>query len=535
MTIKIKMLMSIMLLALGLFGQSLIMGNYSSKIHSADTEIIERLEPTVYKNYELKIAVIQIQQWFTDISATRGLDGLNDGIEVAGENYALAKDLINELVALNPQQASTYRAILPTLDNYFKVGNKMANAYIELGPEGGNKVMAEFDTAAEAISDKVVEIMDSAKLASDQKSLEQTDHIITIETTIYASGFIFLLLLAYLIFSIKYWVLNPLEHMSQMAKNLAIGEGDLTKRLDDKRNDEIGTAAKYINQFIEKTQHIISSVSESLDTVNQTAIDVQKSAKSTNESMSVQMSETQHAASAVSQMAVSAKEVAQYTTHAASSTVSVMESIKVSNANSTEMSETIVELVEKMKVAQSVIERLGEDSKSIGTMLDVITGISEKTNLLALNAAIEAARAGEQGRGFAVVADEVRSLAGDSNKSTQKIQTIVEHLHKNVSEAIHVIQVGGDVANASLVSVEEVKQSLAKISKDVAEMNNLTTQISAATEEQSVVSLEIEESIIKVSDVASATADNLKNVDCQGERLQSTVNDLNTNLRRFKF
>jgi methyl-accepting chemotaxis protein len=512
-----------------------MMNNQTQKIHNADLVIGELIQPTVYKNYELKIAIIQIQQWFSDISATRGLDGLNDGIEVAGENYEIAKQLLDELIVLNPEQASSYRSIVPTLDNYFTVGSKMANAYIELGPEGGNKVMAEFDAAAEAISSKVVELMDRAKLASNQTSQQQTNYIETIELTVYISGFIFLLLLVYLIFSIKYWILNPLEHMSQMAKSLAIGEGDLTKRLDDKRVDEIGTTAKYINQFIEKTQHIIGSVSDSIDTVNKTAIQLQTSAKSTKESMSVQIRETEQAASAVSEMAVSAKEVAQYTTNAASRNLAVLDSLKVSDTNSNRMSTTIVELVEKMKIAQSVIERLGEDSKSIGTMLDVITGISEKTNLLALNAAIEAARAGEQGRGFAVVADEVRSLAGDSHKSTQKIQTIVEHLHKNVAEAIHVIQVGGDVANTSLVSVNEVKQSLAQISKEVFEMNNLTTQISAATEQQSVVSLEIEESIIKVSDVAKSTADNLENVDRQGELLQSTVKDLSGNLGRFKF
>lgn len=535
MTIKGKMLVSLCLLALGLFSQSIVMSNQSNKIHHADIEIREHIEPTVYKNYELKIAVIQIQQWFSDISATRGLDGLNDGIDVATENYVLAKDLLNQLTQLNPENASTYRGILPTLENYFNVGKKMANAYIEFGPEGGNKVMAEFDAAAEAISSKVDGLMDKAKLASSQQSQQQTRSIETIELTVYTSGVIFLILLLFLVFSIKFWVLNPLDAMSIMAKNLAIGDGDLTQRLDDARADEIGTTASYINQFIEKTQHTIRSVSASIETVNQTAIQVQQSAHSTKEQMTVQVRETEQAASAVSEMAVSSKEVAQYTTHAASSTVSVVESLKVSNANSNQMSATIVELVDKMKLAQSVIERLGEDSKSIGTMLDVITGISEKTNLLALNAAIEAARAGEQGRGFAVVADEVRSLAGDSQQSTKKIQSIVEHLHNNVSEAIQVIQVGGNVANSSLISVNEVKQSLAKISADIAEVSNLTTQISAATEEQSAVALEIEENIIKVSDVANSTAANLEDVDRKGELLQSTVKELSSHLKRFKF
>jgi len=535
MNIKNKLYIALFALLIGIIIQSAVMTYESNRINKLSLSIKEVSEPIVAKNYQLKIAIIQVQQWLSDISATRAQDGLNDGIEVAEENYNIAKTLLNELMSLDQENSNFYKNMGPTLDQYFNTGKRMANAYIAEGPSGGNKIMPEFDDAASAITEQVEEILTLATQRSETSFNQQTDYIGTIQLTVYIiSGLFFLIFLALYII-VNTGLLKPLHNMSVMAENLAHGEGDLTKRLDQSRSDEFGVTSSYINSFIEKTQHTISTVNDSINQLNSTADILQQSASTTKEGMTIQLREADQAASAMSEMAASSKEVAEYTTNAAISTKAVSELVENGKKDSESTVQHMSDLVDKMHTAEQVIDRLGEDSASIGQMLDVIISISEQTNLLALNAAIEAARAGELGRGFAVVADEVRSLAGRSQKSTQDIQTIVNRLRHNVEEAVSVVKVSSEFANESMLSVEQVKQSLEDVLVNITEVNHMNIQISTAAEEQSHVAAEIEQNIINVSDAANANSADIETVYTTGTSMKENVVQLNILLGKFKF
>ena len=535
MNIKNKLYIALFTLLLGIIVQSLVMNYESNRINDLSLSQKDVNEPILEKNYQLKIAVIQVQQWLSDISATRAQDGLNDGIEVAEENYLIAKKLLSELTLLDNNNANFYRNMGPTLDQYFNTGKKMANAYIAEGPAGGNKIMPEFDDAAAAITEQVEEILTLATQHSKKVFNQQSDYIGTMKLTIYIISGLFLLIFLALYIIVVTGLLKPLNNMSELAEDLAHGEGDLTKRLDQSRTDEFGTTSGYINSFIEKTQHTISTVNNSINQLNNTADILQKSASTTKEGMSVQLREADQAASAMSEMAASSREVAEYTTNAAISTKSVSELVENGKKDSESTAQHMSDLVNKMHTAENVIDRLGEDSASIGEMLDVIISISEQTNLLALNAAIEAARAGELGRGFAVVADEVRSLAGRSQQSTQDIQTIVNRLRQNVGEAVSVIKVSSEFANDSMQSVEQVKQSLEDVLINITEVNHMNIQISTAAEEQSHVAVEIEQNIINVSDAANANSHDIETVYTTGTSMKENVIQLNALLSKFKF
>ena len=535
MTIRKKLYLGLFCLMTVLFIQSAFMIYQSTRIHKASINIGQTIEPILFKNYELKIAVIQVQQWLSDISATRALDGLNDGIEVAEENYQIAVKLLSELTVLDTSNAEFYKKMLPTLEKYFATGKRMANAYIEQGPSGGNKIMPEFDDAAAAIAEQVEGVMEISKLNSLENLNKQTSDSALIQSSVYLLSAIFLLVLTLLYIMTSRSLLKPLDVMNNMANDLAHGEGDLTKRLNESKNDELGITAHHINSFIKKTQALIKAVSETMKDLNDTSDSLQSSAQKTRTAMVMQVKETVQTATAINQLTVTSSEVSQFTVDASNETEVVNDHIANGMDICTSTTVQMAELADKMSSAEDVVKRLGDDSANIGAMLDAISAISEQTNLLALNAAIEAARAGESGRGFAVVADEVRSLAGRSQESAQNIQTIVNRLRENVEEVIDVFTVSRNNAADSHSKVEALTTSFGVISENMKNINEMNAQIATATTQQNQVMSEVQENIVNISNVSHSNEENIKLVHTTGQTLKTNVIELNKLLNQFKY
>lgn len=343
-----------------------------------------------------------------------------------------------------------------------------------------------------------------------------------------------LALLAWFSFVITMSIITPLRKTTAAMDDISQGEGDLTARLDGSGNDEISELATAFNSYTEKIHEIIRQVKSATGELTSSSSELHSISAETNSGMTQQRNETQQAATAVTEMAATVKEIAKSSEAAAESASDADKEAVAGKGIVGEAAETINKLASEVERSAEVINRLESESDAIGSVLDVIRGIAEQTNLLALNAAIEAARAGEQGRGFAVVADEVRTLASRTQQSTQEIQKMIEKLQTGSREAVKVMNSSRVTTQQTVAKASEAAESLNKIASAVAIISDMNRQIASAAEEQSAVAQEIDSNIVRISDLAEHGAENTVRVSSASERLSVLSGGLEHLVQRFK-
>ncbi|NOX76781.1 MAG: methyl-accepting chemotaxis protein [Gammaproteobacteria bacterium] len=274
----------------------------------------------------------------------------------------------------------------------------------------------------------------------------------------------------------------------------------------------------------------IDAAASQLDEIaNGTAAVVEQS----NQGIHQQQSEIDQVATAMNEMSTVVREVARNTAQAAEA---AHEAEGVANNGAQAAADSIRgidKLVDDVEQAATVIKQLERESDSIGSVLDVIRGIAEQTNLLALNAAIEAARAGEAGRGFAVVADEVRTLASRTQQSTEEIQRMIEGLQSGAQQAVLAMDKAQGGAKASSKQVENLAESLTNVSSAVNAINEMNMQIATAAEEQTAVSEEINRNIVNISTLAEQTTVASTETTHATENLAQEAGQLRAVVRQF--
>lgn len=329
-------------------------------------------------------------------------------------------------------------------------------------------------------------------------------------------------------------ITKPLNHTVRAMKDLSQGEGDLTQRLKEEGSAELVALAKYFNHFVSSIQGIMQEVSRSAERLATSASQMAASTSSVDESLNQQKSDAEQLASAMLQMLASVDEVTSRTVRATDSSVQAateaQSSQKVIQRNIAEASM----LSEDIGRAGEVIAKLAEDSRNVDTVLEVIRGIAEQTNLLALNAAIEAARAGEAGRGFAVVADEVRTLSQRTQESTTEIQTIVEKLQSAAEQAVSVMNAGADKAVTAANTSASAGQALETISDEVSAIQRMNQEIAAASEEQSATVSNINRNVMSLRDLTASVAAESTQMAQASHELQNVAQKMIGMINRFK-
>ncbi|TAP39023.1 methyl-accepting chemotaxis protein [Alteromonas sp. KUL49] len=329
-------------------------------------------------------------------------------------------------------------------------------------------------------------------------------------------------------------IVRPIQEIAERMRDIAKGEGDLTRTLPVNGQDEVTRLARYFNEFTDKIRQSLLSIRENISELTIQAESVDNESKNSNHHAQNQHENMLQVAEAMDQMTSQIQEVSVNADTAEKSTSTAREKVQ-DGANVVENTvEDIRSLTNNIESVSEVVTELARHTDSIGAVLDVIRGIADQTNLLALNAAIEAARAGEQGRGFAVVADEVRTLASRTGQSTDEIQAMIETLQSNAKAAVNAVKVSQQASNVTVEKAISANENLKAADGIMTDISSMSSQIARATEQQAEAANEANSRITALSgaaDESSKTADTLADA---SESLKTSCIAIREVANRFK-
>lgn len=327
-------------------------------------------------------------------------------------------------------------------------------------------------------------------------------------------------------------ITKSLDYLIFAAERVA--SGDLLVQIDTSSQDEVGQLARSMEKMKANLTQVISHISRTSSKVFSSVEEIAVVSNETTANMAQQRAETEQVATAMNEMTETVHEVSRNVSSAATSAQRASDETRVGGEIVEEAIESIKLLAHQIGDASEIINRLEKNSHNISSVLEVIRGIAEQTNLLALNAAIEAARAGEQGRGFAVVADEVRTLASRTQRSTGEINEMIAQLQTGTKSSVDAMNKSREQAVLAVRRAEKAGVSLGTIASTMGRITDLSAQIATAADQQTSVSEEINCNITHINEASVHTANGTLRVGDAVSNLAKMTAELQNLVQQFK-
>ncbi|MCF7745022.1 methyl-accepting chemotaxis protein [Aeromonas veronii] len=527
MTIGQKLTMAFTTLALLMLGFAWFATLQLSNIYRDASEVSDNIVPSIRASSQMHVSLLDARRAELNMvidALSKDPDSLNSStqsFEAAKSQYMAAEQRYGSMPFVSERDRNMFAELKTAAAKYFsahgdletairqgdiaKVQSLIKNesrAALEQAGQDGLELRKENDRVANLLTKQSEASYERAKLLS---------------TTVGTLTLLFVVIVAWLLIR---QIRNPVMTLLEQTRQVAAG--NLTSQLDMKQfsHDELGKLAQGFNEMQSNLRMLVNEVSGSVVQLGAAAEEISAVAQQSANNMGAQQHELNQLATAMNEMQATVQEVARNTNDAASAATSASDTAAQGSETVNDSIGRIEKVATAIEETALVIRQLGDDSRNIGMVLEVIQGIAEQTNLLALNAAIEAARAGEQGRGFAVVADEVRTLAKRTQDSTSQINHIISELQQRANEAGVTMQQSQDMMSETVHTAREAGASIAEISSSVNSISHMNIQIATATEEQGAVSEELNRNVVNISNASEEVATGAK-------QMAQACNDLN--------
>ncbi|WP_019027115.1 methyl-accepting chemotaxis protein [Colwellia piezophila] len=495
---------------IGLDAKAGLYGKLRASVHNVETLIGQ-------DHYQLRSEMLQLRRNEKDFMLR--LDDKYVDKHKANVIKLLSSTQNSNLSSAKKQEVSNL------IEGYQSAFLNLVSAQKDLGYNESMGVMNEMRDVVHQVDNELSKLF----IASEIAVQDDVSFINTLAYTLFTVVLLVALVSAWLIGKSILGRINNL----QFTMNGIAQSNDLTIEVDVSGGDELSEMAEVFNHMLTNFRSLIVEVNHSVNTLNTATGSLAENIYNSNEGVETQMQQTDLVATAVTQMVATIDEIATNTREAAHKAELTNNNADKGKAGVEQTINKISELSAKLLDSENVVKELEKESITIASVLDVIRGIAEQTNLLALNAAIEAARAGEQGRGFAVVADEVRTLASRTQDSTQEIETIIGLLQKRTQEIVLLMAQCRNQGDESAAQASSAGAMLDEITQDVALIMDMNSAIATAIQEQSTVASEVNQHVVMIRDVTEQSGESAKKNEKMSEELSQQAQVLSTEVSRF--
>lgn len=517
LSIKIKILSLAVIAIIGFLVNLIIGYNLNTDNTNRLTDIQQVYFPTVEESKANIVRLARIEELFSTAVST----GEMDFIKTATQESQNTLNSFKKLQQLWPERNAQISQLQRDFESYFQVASKISVSMLDgsFDPMSMDRQIEQMNTGLEVTRKAMIAYSDSSLEAFNKTVSDSNAAAEKVQSLSLMIAIITLVIMISAAWAISSLLNEALSSLLTSLRAIASGDGDLTQRIEKRSEDELGQVVDSFNLFIEKLHNSISELLSNTQPLTSVASDLNSLTGTTKQATEEQRRATEAVSYAMDNMVVS---MTQVSTNAGLASETAQEADSLAKEGRGVVNQTVTSikaLAQEVEKTSDVIRKLESDTSNVGSILDVIRGIAEQTNLLALNAAIEAARAGEQGRGFAVVADEVRTLASRTQHSTKEIQNVIEQLQEAAVSAVKAMEDSQEQAHLSVENATKTDTSLEQITDKIGLITQMNAQIATVIDQEQQSILNIKDNVQGIESTSNEAMKGMQQVEASSRAL----------------